>query len=299
MKTNEIVAGGKYTPKMIIPSGSLMLDRVLNKGGYPTGSMIHYYSGQEGAFKTALSLMGLMNMQAEGERVGFVDAENSLDVEWAQNIGIDINEDRWVYSMPTSGEIALEHVEQMIIEHECKAIVLDSIDACQPAKYQESEYGESSMMIHAKLINKFARRIIGLCKDHDAIVFVINQMRTAGGSGMTYNKPSGGKGLPFYSTINIEMRRSKSPSNLIGVRNIPLTINIKRSKLGRSFLEVETFGTQGRAIDNELELVTLAQEKNIITRAGSWFKAGDETIGQTLESAKEWALQHQPKIMEE
>lgn len=305
IKTDEIVAGGSYTPEYILPTGSYQLDEILNKGGYPSGSMIHLYSSQEGSFKTSFALMGAVNAQERGHKVGFVDAEKSLDISWAEGIGINSSEDKWVYSMPTTGEIALQHVETMIEDHECKVVILDSIDACQPSKYMDGDYGESVMMVHAKLIGKFARRITGLCKDNDAIVYVINQMRTAGGTNMTYNKPSGGKGLPFYSTINIEMRRTTSPAGLVGEIDIPLQMRVRRSKMGASFRDIETYGIQGLAIDAEAELVKMAMQNALLEKNGSWYKTipqGDEkaeTIGQQLDLAREWAVQHKDQILGE
>jgi recombination protein RecA len=305
IKTDQIVAGGSYKPKYSLPSGSYQLDELLTRRGFPSGSMIHLYSSQEGAFKTAFALMGAINMQARGEKVGFVDAEKSLDTAWGENFGLKTDKDSWVYSMPTNGEIALQHVETMITEHDCKVVILDSIDACQPSKYIEGEYGESVMMVHAKLINKFARRITGLCKDHDAIVYVINQMRTAGGGNMTYNKPSGGKGLPFYSTINIEMKRDGSPSSFVGEIDIPLVMRIRRSKMAASFRDIETFGRQGMAIDADAELVKIATQNALIERAGSWYRTvteGDEkptAIGQSLDDAKEWVRENIELVKEQ
>lgn len=301
MKTNEIVAGGSYEAQYVISSGSYLFDQILRYKGFPSGAMVHLFSSQEGSFKTSLALMGLVNHQERGHNVGFVDAEKSLDINWANDIGIK-DDDSWFYSMPTNGENALEHVETMLKEHDCKGIILDSADACQPANYMESEYGDSIMMQHAKLMNKFARRVSGLVKEYDAIVYVVNQMRTAGGSHMTYNKASGGKGLPFYSTINVEMKKTDSKSKLVGKDQVPIQIRVRRSKMGRSWRDVDTYGLQGMAIDNEAELIEVAKQAGLMKRSGTWYKARNEddewdNLGQHISTAKKWINDNREKVL--
>ncbi|MFP8488734.1 hypothetical protein ACKGJO_06490 [Gracilimonas sp. Q87] len=304
MKTNEIVEGGRFTPEFYLDSGSILVNQQLNSNGWPAGSMIHLYSSQEGSFKTSLALHGMINAQDRGMRVGFVDAEKSLDVEWAKSMGLSDDPDLWVYSMPEDGETALQHTETMIEDYGCKVVVLDSVDASQPSKYHEEEYGDAVMMVHAKLMNKFARRISGVLKNNQAICFAINQMRTAGGNGMSYNKPSGGKGLPFYSALNMEMRRNTSPSNLVGAMDIPLLFRIRRSKIGRSFRDIETIGRQGVGIDRSGELVQLALNVDFLQRAGSWYKGKKnedgkrETVGQHIDLAREYVKEHEQEILE-
>jgi recombination protein RecA len=166
----------------------------------------------------------------------------------------------------------------------------------------ENDYGDSVMMQHAKLMGKFARRVSKIAKEYDAIVWVINQMRTGKSGHVTYNVASGGKAIPFYAKINIEMRRKSQSANQ-GKRVLPLEMNIRRNKMGASFRTIETCGIQGKAIDQTGELVDLAEELGMIYRAGSWWKQtadeGDDiTLGQNLEDAKGWAIENKQLILD-
>jgi len=245
-------------------------------------------------------LQGLIEVQKLGHPVGFVDCEHALDIEWAKGIGIDTSPDMWFYSRPSCGEIALQHVEDMIIKHGCKGVVFDSVDAAQPSKImKESEYGDASIGQHAKLITQGARRISNVASEHDAIVWFINQMKVnLTRQGAMGHMQTGGKGLPFYSKLNLELDRSKSNSQLVDFEVIPLKLRVQRSKLGASFRDVFTFARQGKGIDRAGELFTLAKESGLLKQAGSWWKLSTgESIGQGEAGAVEWCKQHETQII--
>jgi len=302
MKNDEIVSGGYYEPSYVISSGSLLLDRELTAtGGIPSGGLVHYMSKNEGSFKTSFSLQGLIEVQKLGHPVGFVDCEHALDIEWAKAIGIDTSPEMWFYSRPSCGEIALQHVEDMIIKHGCKGVVFDSVDAAQPSKImKESEYGDSSIGQHAKLITQGARRISNVASEHDAIVWFINQMKVnLTRQGAMGHQQTGGKGLPFYAKLNLELDREKSNSQLDGAEIIPLKMTVRRSKLGASFRTVHTFAIQGKGVDRGGELFVLAREAGLLKQAGSWWKltTGD-SIGQGEQSAVQWCKDNEQQIKE-
>lgn len=300
IKNDEIIAGGHYEPAFVVSSGSVLLDKELtNYNGIPSGSMIHYMSKDEGSFKTSLSLMGLVEIQKLGHPVGFVDAEHALSIDWAQGIGINTSSDMWFYSRPSSGEIALKHVEDMIIKYGCKGVVLDSTDAAQPTKLFEAEYGEANIGQHAKLITQGARKINNVVSEHDAIVFWINQMKVnLTQMGARGHKQTGGKALPFYCKLNMELDRISSNSQLKGENVIPLKLNIRRSKLGPSFREIQTVAIQGKAIDRGGELFMLAEASGLLKKAGSWYKTHDGTsIGQGMKAGISWAENNEEQIL--
>ena len=66
----------------VIPSGSLMLDVALGVGGYPRGRVIEIY-GPESSGKTTFALHAISEVQKLGGRAAFIDAEHSLDPNYA------------------------------------------------------------------------------------------------------------------------------------------------------------------------------------------------------------------------
>ena len=75
----------------VIPSGSIALDYILGVGGYPKGRVIEIY-GPESSGKTTFALHAIAEAQKLGGKAAFIDAENSLDPQYAARLGVDINE---------------------------------------------------------------------------------------------------------------------------------------------------------------------------------------------------------------
>ena len=95
-------------PVEIIPTGSIALDVALGVGGLPRGRIIEIY-GPESSGKTTLTLHAIANVQKAGGIAAFIDAEHALDPDYAQKLGVDI--DQLLVSQPDTGEQALEIVE--------------------------------------------------------------------------------------------------------------------------------------------------------------------------------------------
>ena len=89
----------------VIPSGSLLLDQAIGIGGYPKGRIIEIF-GPESSGKTTLALHAVSEAQKKGGRAAYVDAEHAIDPEYAQHLGVNIDE--LILSQPDSGEQALE-----------------------------------------------------------------------------------------------------------------------------------------------------------------------------------------------
>src|SRR5660397_23470 len=72
-----------------ISTGSLGLDVALGIDGVPKGRVIEIY-GPESSGKTTLALQITAQSQKEGGICAFIDAEHALDVKYAGNLGVDI-----------------------------------------------------------------------------------------------------------------------------------------------------------------------------------------------------------------
>ncbi len=67
----------------VIPTGSLTLDAALGIGGYPKGRIIEIY-GPESSGKTTLTLHAIAEVQKQGGRAAFIDAEHAIDPVYAK-----------------------------------------------------------------------------------------------------------------------------------------------------------------------------------------------------------------------
>ena len=107
----------------VSPTGSISLDLALGVGGYPKGRIIEIY-GPESSGKTTIALHAIAEVQKQGGRAAFIDAEHALDPVYASNLGVDIDE--LLLSHPESGEQAQEICDAQVLSIALNIIVKDS-----------------------------------------------------------------------------------------------------------------------------------------------------------------------------
>ncbi len=83
-----------------ISTGSLAVDFAIGIGGFPKGRVVEVY-GPESSGKTTLALSVVAGAQRSGGSAAFIDAEHALDAEYAEKIGVNI--DDLLVSQPDSG----------------------------------------------------------------------------------------------------------------------------------------------------------------------------------------------------
>ena len=116
-------------PVEVIPTGSIALDVALGIGGLPRGRIVEIY-GPESSGKTTLTLHAIANVQRAGGIAAFIDAEHALDPDYAQKLGVDI--DQLLVSQPDTGEQALEIADMLVRSGSIDLVVIDSVAALVP-----------------------------------------------------------------------------------------------------------------------------------------------------------------------
>lgn len=280
----------------VIPSGSLTLDAALGIGGYPKGRIIEIY-GPEASGKTTLTLHAIAEVQKQGGKAAFVDAEHAIDPVYARNLGVNI--DDLILSQPDSGEQALEITEMLVRSGVIDLIVVDSVAALVPQVELDGEMSDSSVGLQARLMSKALRKLSGVMNKTNCTVIFINQLREK--IGVMYGNPettTGGRALKFYSSVRIEIRRSeqlKQGSEVIGNK---ANIKVVKNKVAPPFRTTSVDIIYGKGISRDGEIVDLAVSFDIIDKAGAWYAYQGEKIGQGRENAKAFLNEH-PEIMAE
>ena len=269
----------------VIPSGSIALDMILGIGGYPKGRIIEIY-GPESSGKTTFALHAIAEAQKLGGRVAFIDAENSLDPQYAQKLGVNIDE--LLLSQPDNGEQALEICEALVRSGAISVIVIDSVAALVPQAEIEGEMGDSHVGLQARLMSQALRKLAGVINKTNTIAIFINQLREK--VGVMFGNPEvtpGGRALKFYSSIRLEIRRAeqlKLGTDIVGNKT---TIKVVKNKMAPPFKSCTVDIMYGEGVSHEGELVDLATEANIIEKSGAWYSYKGEKIGQGKENVKE------------
>lgn len=276
-------------PKMtysVIPTGSINLDRALGVGGLPLGRLVDLF-GSPSCGKSSLSLHIIGEAQKLGYKCAWLDYEFSFDPVWADALGVDT--DNLFFSQPPDCETGCEIISDLVKSAQIKLIVVDSAAAMLPRSESESDFGSAPMAIQARLLSQFCRKMVGPIAENGVLVIFINQTRAAnfGGYGPSTTQ-SGGNALKFYSSIRLEVARIaqiKKGDEIVGART---RVKVVKNKCGRPFTEAEFDFLLDCGIDKKSELIDLAVEKSLITKAGSWFSYGAERLGQGKDSAKEF-----------
>jgi len=157
-----------------ISTGSLALDIALGVGGLPKGRVVEIY-GPEASGKTTLTLQIAAEVQRKGGLVAFVDAEHALDSQYAEKIGVNVNE--LYLAQPSNGEEALEITDTLVRSGAFELVVIDSVAALTPKAEIEGEMGDSHMGLHARLMSQALRKLTANINRTNTLVIFINQIR--------------------------------------------------------------------------------------------------------------------------
>ena len=269
----------------VIPSGSISLDLALGIGGYPKGRIIEIY-GPESSGKTTFALHAIAEAQKLGGRVAFIDAENSLDPQYAKKLGVNIDE--LLLSQPDNGEQALEICEALVRSGAISVIVIDSVAALVPQAEIEGEMGDSHVGLQARLMSQALRKLAGVINKTNTVAIFINQLREK--VGVMFGNPEttpGGRALKFYSSVRLEIRRSeqiKLGADIVGNKT---SIKVVKNKMAPPFKNCTVDIMYGEGVSHEGELVDLASEVGIVDKSGAWYSYNGEKIGQGKENVKE------------
>ncbi len=280
----------------VISSGSLSLDIALGIGGFPKGRIIEIY-GPESSGKTTFALHAIAEAQKLGGRAAFIDAEHSLDPQYASKLGVNIND--LLLSQPDNGEQALEICEALVRSGAISIIVIDSVAALVPQAEIEGEMGDSHVGLQARLMSQALRKLSGIINKTNTICIFINQLREK--VGVMFGNPettTGGRALKFYASVRLDIRRAeqiKQGTDIIGNK---VVIKVVKNKMAPPFKNCTVDIMYGEGVSKEGELVDLASEAKVIDKSGAWYAYNGEKLGQGKENVKD-LLKQDPKLSAE
>jgi len=279
-----------------ISTGCLSLDLALGVNGVPRGRIIEVY-GPESSGKTTLAQHIVAEVQKNKGLAAFVDAEHALDPEYAQKIGVNIDE--LFISQPDTGEQALEIVETLVRSSAVDVVVVDSVAALTPKAEIEGDMGASHMGLQARLMNQALRKLAAIVSKSNTTVIFINQIRMK--IGVMFGNPettTGGRALKFYSSVRIEIRRSaqiKQGDKIVGNRT---KTKIVKNKVAPPFRTCEFDIMYNEGISIAGDLLDLGVPYEVIKKSGNNYYYKEEKLGLGRETAKA-ALKANPKMMKE
>ena len=287
-----------------IGTGVLSLDTLLG-GGLPRGRYTELY-GPYSAGKTYVAQRVMAEVQAQGGRAGFVDAEGTFDPAFAQHIGV--NTDEMEYHRQVHGNRCVDIIESWLYSELYDVIVLDSIAALLPKAEQDSEMSAATMgTAQAKLMSAALRKLTAANR-RTALVFINQTRESVGQVFVKRDVTSGGRAMGFYAGIRLEFVKTeiiKKPRKYIDPssgeeksRDMPVAhrvvVRTDKDKTGSTRTPYAqttfVFDYRRKEIDPIEDLLYLGREARLIRKNASvWWVRGykdEKVLGR--ENFKRW-----------
>jgi recombination protein RecA len=268
----------------VISTGSINLDIALGVGGVPKGRVIEIY-GPESSGKTTLTLHVVAESQKMGGTAAFVDAEHALDPQYAEKLGVNVDE--LLVSQPDTGEQALEITDMLVRSGAVDVVVVDSVAALTPKAEIEGDMGDTHVGLQARLMSQALRKLTANIKRSNCVVIFINQIRMK--IGVMFGNPettTGGNALKFYSSVRLDIRRTgaiKKGDEVIGNET---KVKVVKNKVAPPFKQVNFEILYGEGISREGELIDLGVQYGLVEKSGAWYSYNGDRIGQGKDNVR-------------
>lgn len=277
----------------VISTGSLGLDIALGIGGLPRGRVVEIF-GPEASGKTTLALQCVAEAQKLEGTAAFVDAEHALDPQYAEKLGVRVNE--LLVSQPDTGEQALEIADMLVRSSAVDVVVVDSVAALTPKAEIEGDMGDSHVGLQARLMSQALRKLTANIKRSNTLVIFINQIRMK--IGVMFGSPettTGGNALKFYASVRLDIRRVgglKKGEEVVGNET---RVKIVKNKMAPPFKQVIFDILYGQGVSREGEIIDLGVQQGLIGKAGAWYSYDGDRIGQGKDNVRQY-LKENPQV---
>ena len=279
-----------------VSTGSLSLDIALGIGGLPRGRVVEVF-GPESSGKTTLVYHVIAEAQRRGGICAFIDAEHSMDPQYARRIGVNI--DDLLVSQPDTGEQGLEICELLVRSGAVDIVAIDSVAALTPKAEIEGEMGDTHVGLQARLMSQALRKLAGTLNRTDTICLFTNQLREK--IGVMFGSPEttpGGRALKFYASVRLDIRRIETLKDGTEAYGNRVRVKVVKNKVAPPFKQAEFDIIYGTGISWEGTVLDVGIERKVVQKAGSYFSFGDERLGQGRQNASAFLAEH-PDVVQQ
>ena len=263
-------------------------------GGIPVGKITEFFGEEHGGkTTTALDIVANFQNMFPDKEVLYVDAENTLDVEWARKIGVDVDNMYILQPKSQSAEDIFQIIEEAVDSGEVGLWVLDSVGVLTSAMemdekrtYEDKVYGGISLPV-----TRFSKKIEMLMQRYKCTGIGINQVRDDLNSTWGGVTTPGGKAWKHCCAVRIQFSRGKffdeKGNDLSRSSGEPygnyVMANAVKNKTAPPTRHIGQYRIRyDVGIDYLADLVDVAILYEIIDKHGAWYKVIDIETGEVL-----------------
>lgn len=283
------VGTGECEDVEFLPTGLAGLDFVMG-GGMPKGRIIEV-SGAASSAKSSTCLYLAGVVQRAGGKVAWIDMESAWGAKFSEGLGVDTASISVI--TPECGEDAFKTIDRLS-QANVDLVVIDSVSTMVPRKEVEGEYGQETMALMARMMSAGLRKLQGVLARSGTTAIFINQLRDSMNASPygPKNVTTGGKALPFYSSVRLETARESTVKDEKGpdkTKAIGINVRIKnvKNKVGMPFRTETVALRYGTGFDLEDSLMRMAERLGIVKRSGSSYSFGEVKLGIGMEKSCE------------
>jgi len=263
-------------------------------GGLPIGKLTEFFGEEHGGkTTTALDIIANYQQMENPRKVLYIDAENTLDVDWAQKLGVDV--DSMITFKPTSqsAEEIFQFILDAIESGEVGLWILDSIPALSSAQELDKNMEEKTYCGISGPLSVFSRKVEKVMQKHNCTGIGINQVRddlNAMWAGAV--KTPGGKAWKHFCSVRLQFSKGKyvdedghdltskaeSPAGNYVLMSMVKNKSCPPTRRTGFYTLNYTYG-----IDYLKDLVEVAIKYGVIDKSGAWFSIINPETGELIE----------------
>ena len=265
-----------------IPYTSPMMN-YLTRGGVPVGRIIELVGlPQSGKTTTALDIISNFQKKYTDKYCVYLDAENTIDKEWGETLGVDWSKVILIQPESEYGEELLDMLLDYIRSGKIGLAVLDSAPFIIPKAVQEKGLDEKSYGGNSALMKSFCDKAVPLCKKAECTFLLINQLReNIGNPYKPFKIPCGtaiahacSQILWFTKGSLLDEKYKEVSSGYANPSGNLVSVKVEKNKVTKNDRRLQTYTLNySTGVDEIKDTLDLAIMLGIISQAGAWYKA--------------------------
>ena len=243
----------------------------------------------------------LAELEETGEKlVVYVDTEQTLDVQWAQLLGVNTEKMILVRPQEQTAEQVLQIIIELIGTGNVGLCVLDSIPCLVPQQIFEESLEKKAYGGISQPLSVFCSKVLPYLVQNQCAFIGINQIREDLSSMYNTISTPGGKAwkhacslrLRFKKDTLLDMNNNELSSRAENPAGNKVAIEITKTKVCKPDRRLGYYTLNyTNGVDYVNDTITLAIQYGFIKRSGGWFSICDENKEVIIVDDKELKLQ--------